>query len=173
MSPPGPSPRSSVSSLNGLYTQTATAVDVASFKPMDPVNHPGDKESKWSLKPDQHALNFMHNAIRAEVTKFEALLFRLGNRQLKKWEKDYIKVSFFGGKRARTRCTTVAVKKEEFVTKHKKIKCENPTRHCPWARYIHISFGGGNELAFSNGREGGITNVLPCVAWTRATRACP
>lgn len=143
MSPPGPSPRSSVSSLNGLYTQTATAVDVASFKPMDPVNHPGDKESKWSLKPDQHALNFMHNAIRAEVTKFEALLFRLGNRQLKKWEKDYIKVSFFGGKRARTRCTTVAVKKEEFVTKHKKIKCENPTRHCPVGEiYSHIFWGG-------------------------------
>lgn len=113
MSPVGPSPRTSVSSLNGLYTQPATAVDVASFKPMDPEKYPGDKESKWTLKADQHALHFMHNAIRAEVTKFESLLFRLGDRQLKKWEKDYIKVSFFGSgrERAQPRRASVAEKR--------------------------------------------------------------
>ena len=92
MSSSNPSPRTSVSGLNGLYTQQATAVDVANFKPMDEEKWPGNKESLWTLKSDQHTLNLMHNAIRAEVTKFEALLFRLGDRELKKWEMDAIKV---------------------------------------------------------------------------------
>ena len=93
MSSSDPSPRSSINhGLNGLYTQQATAVDVANFKPMDAEKWPGNKEALWTLKSDQHTLNLMHNAIRAEVTKFESLLFRLGDRELKKWEKDAIKV---------------------------------------------------------------------------------
>lgn len=84
-------PRHSGSGLNGLYTQPATAVDVNKFKPMDPQNHQGNKESLWTLNPDQHTVNLMHNAIRAEVTKFEAMLFKLGDRNLKSWEKQMIK----------------------------------------------------------------------------------
>jgi hypothetical protein len=34
----------------------------------------------------------MHNAIRAEVTKFEALLFKLGDAKLSGWQIQCIKV---------------------------------------------------------------------------------
>ena len=88
-------PRSSGSGLAGLYTQAANAVDVNKFKPTDPQKYPGNKESLWSIKADQHTINLMHNAVRAEVTKFEALLFRLGDRTLHKWEKEMIKVSLY------------------------------------------------------------------------------
>lgn len=91
-----PSPRTSVSGLNGLYTQPANTVDVNNFKPMDAHKWPGNKESMWTIKSDQHTVNLMHNALRAEVTKFEALLFKLGDRPLKKWEKDHIRDWWLG-----------------------------------------------------------------------------
>lgn len=80
------SPRTS---LNGLYTQP---VDALSFEAVDPVNHPPNKASQWTIDPELMSFRLMHNAIRAEATKFESLLFKLGDRALAAWEIDAIKV---------------------------------------------------------------------------------
>ena len=50
----------------------------------------------------------MHNAIRAEVTKFESLLVKLGDRELESWEIDAIKV------RKRARPTPVNARSQRF-----------------------------------------------------------
>jgi hypothetical protein len=80
------SPRTS---LNGLYTQP---VDALSFEAVDPVNYPPNKASQWTIDPELMSFRLMHNAIRAEATKFESLLFKLGDRALAAWEIDAIKV---------------------------------------------------------------------------------
>ena len=80
------SPRTS---LNGLYTQP---VDALAFEAVDPVNHPPNKASQWTIDPELMSFRLMHNAIRAEATKFESLLFKLGDRALAPWEIDAIKV---------------------------------------------------------------------------------
>jgi len=87
----------SQSGLFGLYTPVAAPIDIEKYIPMNPEQHPGDKTSSWSfLKVDLDTFMLMNNAIRAEVTKFEALLFRLGDRQLHTWEKEAIK-EWWGG----------------------------------------------------------------------------
>ena len=90
---PTRSARNSNTGLIGLYTQSVDVTDVQVFAPVDASKFPPDKAATWSIPTEHDNLVLMHNAIRAEVTKFEALLFKLGARQLKRWEKDLIKVS--------------------------------------------------------------------------------
>lgn len=85
----GSSPRSS---LAGVYTPLAEPVDVARFTPVRPAEYPPDKEAQWTLPPELMSFVLMHNALRAEVTKFESLLFKLGSRPLEEWEVDAVKV---------------------------------------------------------------------------------
>lgn len=85
----GSSPRSS---LAGVYTPLAEPVDVARFTPVRPAEYPPDKEATWTLPPELMSFVLMHNALRAEVTKFESLLFKLGSRPLEEWEVDAVKV---------------------------------------------------------------------------------
>ena len=85
----GSSPRSS---LAGVYTPLAEPVDIARFTPVRPAEYPPDKEATWTLPPELMSFVLMHNALRAEVTKFESLLFKLGSRPLEEWEVDAVKV---------------------------------------------------------------------------------
>ena len=96
--PAEPAPRQPSPALQGLYTQTP---DVSAFA-VDAKAHPADKAGTWVVGPDQMVLACAFNAMRAEVTKFEATLVALGDRDLEAWEVETIKV-----RRARGR-TTVA-----------------------------------------------------------------
>ena len=74
--------------LQGLYTHTPYVSSLA----VDRTRYPADKEASWSLDSDLMALRLMHNALRAESTKFEAVLFALGDRKLEPSEVQLIKV---------------------------------------------------------------------------------
>jgi hypothetical protein len=100
----------SQSGLFGLYTPVAAPIDIEKYIPMNPEQHPGDKTSSWSfLKVDLDTFMLMNNAIRAEVTKFEALLFRLGDRQLHTWEKEAIKVREHNSSREHNAAASVSI----------------------------------------------------------------
>ena len=86
--PSEPAPRQTASALQGLYTQTP---DVSAFA-VDAKAHPADKAGTWVVGPDQMVLACAFNAMRAEVTKFEATLVALGDRDLEAWEAETIKV---------------------------------------------------------------------------------
>ena len=94
--PAEPAPRQPSPALQGLYTQTP---DVSAFA-VDAKAHPADKAGTWVVGPDQMVLACAFNAMRAEVTKFEATLVALGDRDLEAWEAETIKV-----RRARGRLT--------------------------------------------------------------------
>ena len=94
--PADPAPRQPSPALQGLYTQTP---DVSAFA-VDAKAHPADKAGTWVVGPDQMVLACAFNAMRAEVTKFEATLVALGDRDLEAWEAETIKV-----RRARGRLT--------------------------------------------------------------------
>ena len=55
-------------------------------------SRPADKDRTWRLPTELDPVRLMHNAIRAEVTKFEALLFKLGDDKLSRWQIQCIKV---------------------------------------------------------------------------------
>jgi hypothetical protein len=86
--PSEPAPLQTASALQGLYTQTP---DVSAFA-VDANAHPADKAGTWVVGPDQMVLACAFNAMRAEVTKFEATLVALGDRDLEAWEAETIKV---------------------------------------------------------------------------------
>ena len=86
--PAEPAPRQPSPALQGLYTQTP---DVSAFA-VDAKAHPADKAGTWVVGPDQMVLACAFNAMRAEVTKFEATLVALGDRDLEAWEAETIKV---------------------------------------------------------------------------------
>ena len=86
--PSEPAPLQTASALQGLYTQTP---DVSAFA-VDANAHPADKAGTWVVGPDQMVLACAFNAMRAEVTKFEATLVALGDRDLEAWEAEMIKV---------------------------------------------------------------------------------
>ena len=97
--PAEPAPRQPSPALQGLYTQTP---DVSAFA-VDAKAHPADKAGTWVVGPDQMVLACAFNAMRAEVTKFEATLVALGDRDLEAWEAETIKV-----RRARGRLTVAS-----------------------------------------------------------------
>jgi len=97
--PADPAPRQPSPALQGLYTQTP---DVSAFA-VDAKAHPADKAGTWVVGPDQMVLACAFNAMRAEVTKFEATLVALGDRDLEAWEAETIKV-----RRARGRLTVAS-----------------------------------------------------------------
>ena len=87
-------PRQPSSALQGLYTQTP---DVSAFA-VDAKVHPCDKAGTWVVGKDQMVLACAFNAMRAEVTKFEATLVALGDRDLEAWEVETIKVRHTRGR---------------------------------------------------------------------------
>ena len=78
--------------LAGLYTEPALALDFQAYRPRDVLAFPADKDRTWRLPTELDPVRLMHNAIRAEVTKFEALLFKLGDDKLSRWQIQCIKV---------------------------------------------------------------------------------
>ena len=78
--------------LAGLYTEPALALDFQAYRPRDVLSFPADKDRTWRLPTELDPVRLMHNAIRAEVTKFEALLFKLGDDKLSRWQIQCIKV---------------------------------------------------------------------------------
>ena len=94
--PAEPAPRQPSPALQGLYTQTP---DVSAFA-VDAKAHPPNKAGTWVMGSNQMVLACAFNAMRAEVTKFEATLVALGDRDLEAWEAETIKV-----RRARGRLT--------------------------------------------------------------------
>lgn len=76
--------------LNGLYTAPADPTEIRTFRPVG--SHLGDKTSEWWLARDQDVFVLMHNALRGEVTKLESVLFTLGDKTLKEWEIQAIRV---------------------------------------------------------------------------------
>jgi len=78
--------------LAGLYTEPALALDFGTYRPRDVLTFPANKDRTWRLPTELDPVRLMHNAIRAEVTKFEALLFKLGDAKLSGWQIQCIKV---------------------------------------------------------------------------------
>ena len=78
--------------LAGLYTEPALALDFQAYRPRDVLKFPADKDRTWRLPTELDPVRLMHNAIRAEVTKFESLLFKLGDDKLSRWQIQCIKV---------------------------------------------------------------------------------
>lgn len=97
--PAEPAPRQASPALQGLYTQTP---DVSAFA-VDAKAHPPNKAGTWVMGSNQMVLACAFNAMRAEVTKFEATLVALGDRDLEAWEVETIQV-----RRARGRLTVAS-----------------------------------------------------------------
>ena len=74
--PAEPAPRQPSPALQGLYTQTP---DVSAFA-VDAKAHPPNKAGTWVMGSNQMVLACAFNAMRAEVTKFEATLVGRGRR---------------------------------------------------------------------------------------------
>ena len=92
--PADPATRQPSSALQGLYTQTP---DVSAFA-VDAKAPPADKAATWVVGPDQMVLACAFNAMRAEVTKFEATLVALGDRDPEAWELETIEVRHARGR---------------------------------------------------------------------------
>jgi len=74
--------------LNGLATLRVDTQD-PSYRAT--AAHAPDKESTWTHPIESDGWVLAHNAIRAEIDKFEVVLSHLGDRQLKDWEKHALK----------------------------------------------------------------------------------
>jgi hypothetical protein len=75
--------------LNGLATLRVDTQDPA-YRAT--AAHAPDKESTWLHPIEADGWVLAHNAIRAEISKFECVLAHLGDRALKDWEKHALKV---------------------------------------------------------------------------------